>query len=118
MISQDELPSYIEKSIPELSKEIKRAKCANAYDMVKQMLAYTTLQVLRQNRDAAKTCLSLVAQLYKKGNKHVKNAIENVYVYSFSHAFFHNEEKRKEMMEIIPLPLYELYKKQVINSHL
>jgi hypothetical protein len=82
------------------------------------MLTYTTSQVLKHNLGAAKKCMALAAHLYKKGNAHIKNAIENVYVYSFSHAFFHNEEKRKEMMEIIPLPLYELYKKQVINSHL
>jgi len=67
---------------------------------------------------AAQKCFTLAAKLYKKGNVAVKNAIENVYVYSFSHAFFHDEQKRKEVMEIIPLPLYELYKKQVINSHL
>jgi hypothetical protein len=118
MISQEELPSFIEKSIPELSGVIKKNKCKNAYDVVRQMLTYTTSQVVKHNLDAAKKCLLLAAQLYKKGNAHVKNAIENVYVYSFSHAFFHDEEKRKQMMEIIPLPLYELYKKQVINSHL
>jgi len=118
MISQDELPAFIEKSIPELSSVIRKTKSETAYDVVHQMLAYTTLQVIRHNLDAAKKCLSLTAQLYKKGNTHIKNAIENVYVYSFSHAFFHNEEQRKEMMEIIPLPLYELYKKQVINSHI
>jgi hypothetical protein len=118
MISQEELPAFIEKSIPELSKEIRKSKCENTYEVVKQMFAYTTRQVLKHNVGAAKKCLTLAAQLYKKGNIHIKNAIENVYVYSFSHAFFHDEKKKREMMEIIPLPLYELYKKQVINSHL
>jgi len=118
MISQEQLPSFVEKSIPELSGAIKKNNCKNAYDVVREMLKYTTSQVVKHNLDGAKKCLALAAQLYKMGNAHVKNAIENVYVYSFSHAFFHDENKKKQIMEIIPLPLYQLYKKQVINSHL
>ena len=118
MIDQEELQALIEESIPELSGAIKKQKCENVYDVVRQMFSYTSSQVLKNNMAAAKKCLTLAAQLYKKGNKNIKNAIENVYVFSFSHAFFHDEQKRKEVMEIIPSPLYELYKKQVINSHL
>jgi len=118
MISQEELPVFIEKSIPELLGVIKKNKCTNTYDVVRQMLTYTTSQVVKHNIADAKKCMTLAALLYQKGNIDVKNAIENVYVYSFSHAFFHDEDKRKEMMAIIPMQLYELYKKQVINSHL
>jgi hypothetical protein len=118
MISQKELPAVIERSIPELSGVWEKEKCENTYDIVRQMLKYTIYQVLNHNMKAAKKCLTLAEQLYKKGNTAIKNAIENVYVYSFSHAFFYDEKKKKEVMEIVPLSLYELYKKQVINSHL
>jgi hypothetical protein len=118
MINQENLPGYIGKEIPELSGICEQENCRNVYDIVKQMLRYTTAQVLTHNISAAKQCLCLAEKLYKKGNAVVKNAIENVFVYSFSHAFFHDSRKRKEVMDIVPASLYELYKKQVINSHL
>ena len=118
MISQKELPEVIERTIPELSGVWEKEKCENAYDVVRQMLKYTIAQVLNHNLNSAKKCLSLADKLYKKGNTAVKNAIENVYVYSFSHAFFYDESRKKELLDIVPLTLYELYKKQVVNSHL
>ena len=118
MISQQELPGYIDKTMPELSGICNQEQCRNAYDIVRQMLKYTTAQVVQHNISAAKQCLKLAESLYRKGNATIKSAIENVYVYSFSHAFFHDERKRKELLEIVPVSLYELYKKQVINSHL
>lgn len=118
MIGQTEMQALIEESIPELSGTIKKQKCNDVYDIAHQMLAYTTSQVIKHNMAAAKQCFALAARLYKKGNTTIKNAIENVYVYSFSYAFFHDDEKRQQVMEIIPSPLYELYKKQVINSHI
>ena len=118
MIDQTELPGYIKKTLPELSGICEKENCRNAYDIVREMLKYTTSQVLEHNMKAAKSCLLLAANLYSKGNAVVKNAIENVYVYSFSHAFFHDDKRRKEILAIVPDSLYSLYKKQVINSHL
>lgn len=118
MINEQNLPAYLEKTMPELAGICVGENYKNTYDIIRQLFKYTTTQVLTHNIKAAKKCLSLAEKLYNKGNIVVKNAIENVFVYSFSHAFFHDENKREEIMEIVPLSLYELYKKQVINSHL
>ncbi len=118
MINQEELSGYVEKEIPEMAGMLAASKCRNAYDVAKQLFKYTSAQILTHNINAAKKCLALAAQLYNMGNNIVKNAIENVYVYSFSHAFFCDESKRREMMQLVPASLYNLYKKQVINSHL
>jgi hypothetical protein len=118
MISQQELPAFIEQAIPELSGMCKKEKCRNAYDIARQMLRYTSAQIMNHNIKAAKECLALGEKLYQMGNKAIKNAIENVYVYSFSHAFFHDEVKREEVIPIMPVSLYEMYKRQVLNSHL
>ncbi len=116
MISQHELPGYIEKNLPELSVDSTGRQ--NVYDIVKQMVAYTTSQIARHNLNAAKQCFALAGKLHKQGNSLIKNAIENVYVFSFSHAFLYDDALRSEITEILPLSLYELYRKQVINSHL
>lgn len=118
MITQLELPEYIEHEMPELSFIYHKEKPRNVYDIVRHMLKYTQSQVVKHNLNAAKKCMALAEQLYYKGNNAIKNAIENVYVYSFSHAFFHDENEKKEIMSIVPRFLYKLYQRQVINSHL
>jgi hypothetical protein len=97
---------------------VKPGKSKNVYDIVRHMLKYTKSQIIRHNVAAAQKCMSLAEQLYYKGNNAVKNAIENVFVFSFSHAFFHDEDSKKTMMKIVPDSLYKLYKKQLVNSHL
>ena len=117
MISQQDLPAYIESNFPELPAN-KKGPSASAYDIIRQMLKYTTTQLSRHNFKAAGHCLTVVEELYKQGNTAIKNAIENVYVFSFSHAFFYDDVKRKAIVDILPASLYELYKRQVVNSHL
>jgi peptidoglycan biosynthesis protein MviN/MurJ (putative lipid II flippase) len=118
MISQQELPQFIENSMPELSKISHNEQSHNAYAVVKQLLQYTTTSIARQNMNAAKQCLALADQLYQMGNNVVKNAIENVFVFSFSHAFFHKDHNCKDALDIVPESLYELYRRQLVNSHL
>ena len=118
MITQQELQEYIGHEMPELSDICNKEKSRTVYDVVRHMLKYTKTQVVRHNLGAAKKCMTLAEQLYQKGNNAIKNAIENVYVYSFSHAFFHNEQEKNEVMGIVPHSLYKIYRQQVINSHL
>ena len=118
MISQKNLPLYIEHEIPELKRVSKPGIPASAYKVVGQLLTHTNVQVTTQNFKAARHCLSVAEQVYKKGNASIKNAIENVFIFSFSHAFFSDDKKRNEILEIMPAPLYDLYKNQVLNSHL
>ena len=118
MISQEELPQFIENSMPELSDICHNENSHNPYRVVKQLLQYTTTNIAKHNLNAAKQCLALAEQLYRKGNNVIKNAIENVFVFSFSHAFFHNDPNRKEVLDIVPPSLYELYRRQLVNSHL
>jgi hypothetical protein len=118
MLCQEDLPEYIENAMPELAVGSKKDKPQNVYDIMRHLLKYTRSQVIKHNLSAAKKCMTLVSQLYYKGNNVIKNAIENIYVYSFSHAFFHDEEQKKEIMDIVPDTLYKLYRSQVVNSHL
>ena len=112
------MSEYIEKEMPELSGICSKEKSRNVYDVVRHMLKYTKSQLIKHNLNAAKKCMNLAEGLYHKGNDAIKNAIENVYVYSFSHAFFHDIDQASEAMTIVPPSLYKIYKEQVTNSHL
>lgn len=118
MIEQQDLPAYIEQSIPELSGICKSEQCKTPYDIARQMIRYTSDQLKAKNVNAAKKCLTLAENLYNSGSNVIKNAIENVFVYSFSHAFLHEEQKRQNILSMLPHSLYTVYRKQVINSHL
>lgn len=118
MIDNDKLPDYIKGQAPEIAGILKRVGDGNVYHFARQLFKYTVSQILKHNAQGAKRCFLLAEDLYQKGNATVKNAIENVYVYSFSQVIFHDEAKRREVIELVPLTLYHLYKKQVINSHI
>jgi hypothetical protein len=118
MINDEEVSSYVGKEIPELTAAIEKGKCRNAYDVVKQLFTYTASQIVTQNVAAARKGLALAEQLYDNGNRVVKNAIENIFVYSFSHTFFLDGSNRREVMQLMPNGLKRLYKAQVINSHI
>jgi len=108
----------VEHEMPELADLTEKAKCRNAYDMMREMVKFTAAQLMANNVTAAKKCLDLAEHLYVKGNNAIRNAVENVFVYSFSHSFFYDDTKKKALMRILPLFLYDLYKKQLVNSHL
>lgn len=118
MIEQKDLPAYIEQTIPELSGICQNEQCKNAYDIARQMIRYTGDQLKAKNLTSAKRCLALADNLYNSGSNVIKNAIENVFVYSFSHTFFHDESKRQNLLAMLPHSLYTVYRKQVISSHL
>jgi hypothetical protein len=119
MIEQQDLPEYIERSLPELSGICKNADCKNPYDIARQMIRYTADQLRSKNLLAAKKCLTMADNLYNTGNKVIRNAIENVFVYSFSHTFFHDEAKRQSLLALLPANLYTIYKRQMVaGSHL
>ena len=118
MICQEDISAYIESEMPELSGICDKKKSRNVYDIVRHMLKYTRSQVITHNLNAARKCMALAENLYHKGNNAIKNAIENVYVYSFSHAFFHDIDQKDEVMTIVPPSLYKIYREQMINSHL
>ena len=118
MISQQDISDYIGQEMPELSDVCSKEKSRTVYDVVRHMLKYTKSQMIRHNLAAAKKCMMVAEHLYQKGNNAIKNAIENVFVYSFSHAFFHDADQMKEVLEIVPPSLYKLYRNQVVNSHL
>lgn len=118
MISQRDLPVYIQQSFPELSGLCKDEKACNIYRLIRALFKYTATQLTTNNKRAARQCLLLAEQMHASGNKAIKNAIENIYVYSFSQALFQDENKRKEFLALVPQSLYSLYKQQVSTSNL
>ena len=118
MISQQNLHEYISNAIPGLLSAQENSNDNSPYHVAGEMIRYTATMVLDNKMPEARECLTLAENVYNNGSDEVKNAVENVFVYSFSHTFFCDEEKRRRLIDILPSSLYSLYKKQVLSSHL
>lgn len=121
MITQFEVPGYIEERLPELKPELqKRAgTAANTIGTALQCLADFTRRMVREhNTTMAGRCLSVAANLYSKGNETVKGTVENIYVFSFSSLLnsCDNYRDRAKLQAVLPGSLYRAYVKQVTHS--
>ncbi len=113
-----ELAHYIGETFPELSGIYQMENCRNAYDIAYQLIRYTRDQLSIENYFAAEKCFLIAQQIYESGNKTVRNAIENVFVFSFSHTLFHGEGGKNKVWQLIPIGLKDIYTHQVLASHL
>jgi len=117
MISQNELPTIIEDELPELAPVCQSDDAHKPYRMASVLIQYTRQQLVQHNLGKARNCMALVERLYQKGNYSVRHAIENVYVFALSHTFMHGVEGG-ELKRMLPAGLSELYKQQVLYSHI
>lgn len=117
-MEQQQLTQFIYESIPELGGICKDANCSTPYHFARQMILYINAQILRSNTNGAQICLQLAEEIHKAGNNIIKNAIENVFVFSLTYSFFQDAILKKKLLEILPDSLYDIYRKQVICSHL
>jgi hypothetical protein len=120
MLNQQQLPEYLEREMPELSTNLheKEQGCNSAFEAMHHLVDYTRSKIDEQNFKAAKKCFNIAEKAYNSGNTVVKNAIENIYVYSFSHFLLKDDAKRRILMGLMPATLFTLYMKQMLNSHI
>ena len=115
MINQIEIPIYLEQAIPEISAELPDGKKRNASETMNALIEFMCKNIKAHNFGVVKRCLRLVDKLYTKGNRAVRNAIENVFVFSFTRLFLIYPDEKQQLMAIIPMTLYTLYIEQVCH---
>lgn len=116
MINQLEIPMYIEEALPEMPHELLINKCNTAYDLLDSLTSFTCKNIDDHNYKTVKRAFQIADKLYVKGNGVVKNAVENVFVYSFTRMFNTHPKKRKELLSILPITLYSVYISQVCHN--
>ena len=113
MISQLEIPSYLEEALPDISKELKVNKKGNAYDAMNALIVFTGKNIKAHNYKMVRCCFEIADKLYNKGNTMVKNAVQNVFVYSFTKMFEIYAAEKQQILGMLPATLYALYIAQV-----
>ena len=115
MINQLEVPMYLADAIPEIANEITVNKKCNAFTLMNSLVSVTDKNITKHDFLALKRCFAVADKLYDKGNAVVKNAVQNVFVYSFTKMFACHPAEKREIMAIIPMALYSLYIGQVCH---
>ena len=116
MINQLEVPMFVEDAIPELSAEIAVNKKNNVYSLMTKLVAFTCKNVKEHNFSAVKRSFQIADKLYSKGNENVKNAVQNIFVFSFTRIFQSYPSEKKQLLSLLPVTLYTLYISQVCHK--
>jgi hypothetical protein len=118
MISQYEIPTLIAGKLPQIESELS-AKNAEptVYHSIQVLTDYTKRMALEHNFKMLKNCMSLVQTIYERGNQSVRNAVENVFIFSFSTMLSRcNTVEWKIVQSYMPSELYSIYVEQVLKS--
>jgi hypothetical protein len=114
MITQYEVPVYLTRLLPAFTLRPQPGTVTlNIYRELQYFTDYTRNAIDRHNYELAKKCFHLAGILYGQGDVTVKNAIENIFVFSFSSIMPHNNVEKVVLKSFIPTVLYSLYLKQI-----
>ena len=119
MLSQYEVPAYIAGKLPQVKKDLSHpGGPLTAYQSMQVLTDYTKRMALEHDFKMVEKCMGLVETLYLKGNSLVKNAVENVFIFSFSSIMSRcNIVEWRMVQSYMPTDLYTLYVQQVLKSH-
>ena len=118
MITQYEVPICLIKELPEIETNLKRNyNTLNVFKSLQCFANFTRNKVVEHDFTVVKKCFSTIDNIYRKGDTAVKDAIENVYVFSLSFIMQGcNREERRHLHSIMPMTLYTSYVNQVLKS--
>ncbi|WP_157097905.1 DUF7674 family protein [Niabella ginsenosidivorans] len=119
-MNQYEIPAMIEDKIPGICPEIKKISAfGDAVQIMNVLAGYSKKMLSLHNLPKVIQCMRLVGTIYGKGNRFVKSAIENVFVFSFSSWQAKcNDREWKVIQTKIPVTLYSVYVQQMSTSGL
>ena len=117
MITQYEVPSFLQRQLPQLGGKTCLLKPSlEVYVAISNFSDCTKHAVQEHDLSLAKKCFALAEKLYRHGDNLVRLLIENSFVYSFSSFMPQDHDERMEIKSIIPVRLYAIYIKQVMQS--
>lgn len=118
MLTQYEVPNFIAFRLPEVKIELARTGIEpSAYQSIQVLADYTKKMALEHDFKMVEKCMSLVHKLYEKGNALVRNAVENIFIYSFSSMLSRcNLVEWRIVQSYMPADLYAIYVQQVLKS--
>ena len=115
MLNQFEIQTFIAGKLPQVRHDLSPAgPTLTVYQSMQVLTDYTKKVALEHDFKMVEKCMSLVETLYRKGNSLVRNAVENVFIFSFSSIMSRcNIVEWRMVQSYMPTELYALYVQQV-----
>jgi len=113
MINQFEVPMFLTEALPEIAPTLNSEAHDTAYQQMNVLTAFTRKNIQEHDYKTVKRCFKLADKLYSKGNAVVKNAVQNVFVYSFTNIFQTCNKEKTTVLAMLPMSLYTIYITQV-----
>ena len=123
MMNQYEVPSYLQDTLPEMKEAlVKKGVSSDLFDPYKSVQCltdFTLKNAHEHNIKMLKRCFMAAERLYIRGNEMIKNAINNIFIYSFSTLFSECDSRleRIKIQSVMPSHLYSAYVQQVLKSN-
>lgn len=110
-MEEQEVYSLLVNEIPRFASEFQKNKDRDSvYELTQHFVNYTKDLIEKKNHADLKICFQLAEKILKEGNRTVKNAIENVYIYSLA-----NIIAQHDLVKYLPPHLHDEYKKQTCS---
>ncbi len=117
MITENEIQVILCNELPEINKELEQLPNRNnIYKTILCFVDFTKELAYTGNLAEVKHCFTLAERMLKDGNKTVKNAIENVYVFSVSSILHGSTSVSKEVNALFNGSLRKEYIHQIEAS--
>jgi hypothetical protein len=118
MINQYEVVACMRDEFPQVSNEIPELAALDIHSTIQGLTNYTRQKASSHDFSEVKKCMLFAEKMYGKGNKYVKDVIENVFVFSFSSMLLCDRSQKMKLLALIPLSLYSVYVQQILKSHM
>jgi len=117
-MNQYEVADEIAAEIPEVKPEISKIiNLRNPFALVRIITRHTRKMVEQHNDAMIEKCMKLIDKIYTKGDIMIKNAIENIFIFSLDSIVFScKANERKQVLSKVPIGLYTAYIKQIYKS--
>ena len=115
MINQYDAFGYMADQLPQIKNDLRlRGNEGDIYRSMQVLTDYTKRMALSHDFKMVERCMTLVDKIYRKGTALVRNAVENVFIFSFSSMMSTcNPVEWRLVQSYMPSELYLIYVKQV-----
>lgn len=117
-MNQNEAIVAVCTALPEVTATITNEGArSNPFALVRIITRYTRKMAAQHNELMLEKCLQLVDRVYAKGERAIKNAIENIFIFSLDNILYPcSAGERARVLMKVPINLYTSYVNQVYKS--
>ena len=102
IIDEQEALDLIDSKVPEFHAVHENSNGANIYKVMDLFTSYTKESIKRNDFTQLKKCFGVTYELFREGNKCVRNAVSNVFLYSLQHFINKENVVRHQILMLIP----------------